>query len=256
MKHRLWVAAGLATAVCMFATTANTWGQQDSSPSDVKPAQAGSPAAHPTDSANRNDAATRNSTNETIRNENRNVGRNEDRSEDRRSANNDRDMNVDRELAACLLQKNKAEVELGKIAADRANDKDVKDFAEKMIKDHKQVIEKLERVVGSNEPNDHRSEIERRINEQCLSNLKKELNDKSGREFDACYMGSQLAGHMEMTAALEVLSKETSGELRDIVNDAQPKVEKHLSEAKEIMKQLDKSSSQHQASRERSDSHR
>jgi putative membrane protein len=250
MKHRLIVAV-LAAAVCLFANAADIWAQQGSSPADAKPAQAGSPAAHPTEASDRNGATTRNNTNETISNENRNVVRNESRSEERTSADK-RDMNVDRDFAACLLQKNKAEVELGKIAADRSHDKDVKDFAEKMVKDHKEVIEKLERLVGSNEPNDRRSELERRINDQCLSNLKKELNDKSGREFDACYMGSQLAGHMEMTAALEVLSKEMSGELQDIVKDAQPKVEKHLSNAKDIIKQLDKSSGEHQASRDRS----
>jgi uncharacterized protein (DUF305 family) len=105
----------------------------------------------------RNGATTRSNTNETISNENRDVARNENRSEERTSAYK-HDMNVDRDVAACLLPKNKAEVELGEIAADHAHDKDVKDFAEKMVKDHKEVIEKLERLVGSSEPNDRRSE--------------------------------------------------------------------------------------------------
>jgi hypothetical protein len=47
--------------------------------------------------------------------------------------------------------------------------------------------------------------------------LKKQLRDKSKREFDAYYMGSQIAELVQMAAALEVPSNETSGERRDII---------------------------------------
>jgi len=221
--------------------------RDNSAPGQVNPAQAGSQPTRPTEPRDRN------TTQATHPGENRNVT-----TSDRTTTTNSnrREGNVDRQFAACLLDKNKAEVEVGKIAAERATDKDVKEFAEMMIQDHSKAVEKLERLAGNNEPNDRRSKIERQIGERCLANLKKELKDKSGHEFDACYMGSQIAGHIQMVATLEVLSDETSGELRDFVRDTQPAVEKHLARAKDIMKALDKSSSRNQASLERSETKR
>jgi len=233
--------------MCLACSNFAVSQQRDTAPpSEVKPAQQGSPAARPTEPLDSNPQGRR-------RSENRNVTTTE-RTTD--TAGDRREGNVDRQLAACLLDKNKAEVQVGKIAAERATDKDVKEFAEMMVQDHTKAAEKLERLVGSSEPNDRRSKIERQIGEQCLANLRKELKDKSGHEFDACYMGSQIAGHMQMVATLEVLSNETSGELRNIVKDSQPVVEKHLAHAKDIMKALDKPSSKSQASCDRSETRR
>jgi len=250
MNHcRYAVALGAASLFSLMSVNpVSAQVRSNSSPADVKPAQAGSPAAHPTESGERDGA------NSTRSNDNPVTNRPEGRSTNSGS-DKMREGNVDRDIAACLLDKNKAEVELGKVATEHAEHKDVKEFAEKMVKDHQKVVDKLERIVGQNEPTDRRSKIEHQINERCLENLKKELSDKSGREFDACYMGSQVGGHMEMAAALEVLSNESSGQLRDIVKEAEPSVKKHLSMAKDIMKQLDKGNGR-EASRDRADTSR
>jgi putative membrane protein len=165
--------------------------------------------------------------------------------------------NVDRDLAACLLTSNKGEVELGKLAVDRATDPEVKEFAQKMVKDHTAQVEKLQQVVGSQEPNDQRAQIDRKIDERCNEMLKKELTEKSGKEFDAAYVGSQIAGHIHMAAALEVISSQTSGQLRDLAREAQPTVEQHLMHAKKLMGQLDKANgNRSQASKERTETER
>jgi putative membrane protein len=152
-----------------------------------------------------------------------------------------------------LLTKNKGEVELGKYAADHAKNSDVKEFAEQMVKDHSKVAEKLEQIVGSQEPNDRRSQIGREIDEQCLASLKKELADKSGKEFDACYIGAQIGGHIQMAATLTVISEHTSGQLKEVVSDARPTVDQHLARAKKLMNELDKSRDHSEAANVRSD---
>jgi putative membrane protein len=146
---------------------------------------------------------------------------------------------VDKQFAACLLQANQAEVKLAKIAAQKADTPAVKQFAEQMIQDHTALANKLQQIVGSQQPNDRRSQIERQINERCLAMLEQELESKTGREFDACYVGSQVGGHMHMKAALEVLANETTGQLQQIAQDAQPTVEKHFQHAQELMRQVD-----------------
>jgi putative membrane protein len=155
-------------------------------------------------------------------------------------------------LAACMLDHNKAEVEMAKLAVEQAKNDEVKQFAEQMVKDHGQMVKKLQQFVGSHEPTDRRSMIARKINERCAESMRKELESKSGQEFDAAYIGSQIAGHMQMLAAVEVLSDETSGDLQNMAKEAQPVVEKHLKQAKDLMEK----SSVRQASRSRDDNSR
>jgi len=150
-------------------------------------------------------------------------------------------------IAQCLLDNNKSEVDLAKMAVEHAKSDEVKKFAEQMVKDHTEMVDKLQKFVGSNESNDRRSQLDHKINERCAEAMQKELESKSGREFDAAYVGSQIGGHIHMLAALEVLSDETSGELQSIVKDAKPVVEKHYKHAKELMEKSDS----RQASRDR-----
>jgi predicted outer membrane protein len=79
--------------------------------------------------------------------------------------------------------------------------------------------------------------IEQKINDRCNQALREELQQKSGAEFDECYLGAQIAGHMHMLAALEVISQETQGPLKLAVDEARPMVQKHLDEAKQLMTQ-------------------
>jgi len=80
--------------------------------------------------------------------------------------------------------------------------------------------------------------IEDKINERCNQALREELQSKSGAEFDECFVGSQIAGHMHMLAALEVISQDTQGQLKQVADEAKPAVQKHLEHAKQLAKQI------------------
>jgi putative membrane protein len=170
---------------------------------------------------------------------------------DERGMNANQEQNLDKILATRLLTGTKAEVELGNLAEQRASDRDIKAFAQQMVKDHSQQVETLQRFIGGQEPTDRRSQIDKQIAERCLANLKRELESKSGKDFDDCYIGAQIGGHMQMAAALAVISEQTSGQLHSIAKEAQPTVDRHLDQAKKLMDQLDKGSSSRQASNER-----
>ena len=239
--------AGVVTCAAVLLAALSAYAQQagNQNPLDIKPAQAASPAAHPAD--NPNMPATKEQR-QPFNQPGVQVTAGYAPGEDR-GAN--QDQNFNKTSAACLLTANKAEVELGKLAAQRATDRDVKAFAEQMVKEHSQEVEKLQQFIGGQEPNDRRSQIDKQIAERCTQNLKKELEGKSGKDFDACYIGAQIGGHMHMAAALAVLSDQTTGQLRDIVKDAQPTVDKHLDHAKKLMDQLDKGNDRRQASNQR-----
>ncbi len=205
---------------------------------------------------------------------------------------------VDHFLANCLLGKNKAEVELSEIAVQKSENAEVKQFAQKMIQDHKKMIEQLQPLAamqgsarrstpsltsdtialpGSSAagqtiapsgtsaavpPVDATTEItaspnatttaavggsavhelmqiDRQINERCLQMARDELQQKSGVEFDKCYVGNAIGAHAHALAALEVIGKQRQGQLGQVAQQAQPTVQHHLDHAKQLMKQLD-----------------
>jgi len=93
--------------------------------------------------------------------------------------------------------------------------------------------------AGGNSAVDQLMAIERQISQQCLQNAKEELQQKKGVEFDKCYIGSQIDGHMQMLAALEVLQQQGPDQVKQIAQKAKPDVQKHLDHAKQIMQQLE-----------------
>jgi len=80
--------------------------------------------------------------------------------------------------------------------------------------------------------------IEEKIDDRCNQALREELQSKSGAEFDQCFVGSQIAGHMHMLAALEVLSEDGQGQLKQVAEEAKPIVQKHLDHAKQLANQM------------------
>jgi len=56
---------------------------------------------------------------------------------------------IEHYLANCLLIKNKAEVELSQFAQQKAQSPEVKEFAQMLVKDHQQAIQKLQALAGA-----------------------------------------------------------------------------------------------------------
>lgn len=83
-------------------------------------------------------------------------------------------------------------------------------------------------------------QIKREIADECQASAQRELSNKEGREFDACYIGMQLGAHMHMIDELKVLERHASGELAAALRNGRETAQKHYDRAKEIMKDIDK----------------
>jgi predicted outer membrane protein len=176
------------------------------------------------------------------------------------------------------LIKNQNEVELAQFAAQRSQNPQVKQFAQMLIEDHQTAIQRLQRVAGnpqqdrsirpagftgqeggqqssaSNQPqaggaarstmsSDNSAlrelaTIDRQVAERSQQALREKLQEKQGAEFDQCFVGSQIFGHMHMIAQLEVVQQQSSGQLRQFAQEAQPKVKQHLEQAEKLAEQL------------------
>jgi len=167
---------------------------------------------------------------------------------------------VDNYLANCLQIKNNAAIKINEFAEGRAQNPQVKQFAEKITQDHQQLAQRLSQLTSNratataqntqaamagnannNAALNQLLQIDRQITDKCTSMAEEKLGQKSGAEFDKCYVSAQIGSHMQMLAALEVISQQTNGQLQQTARDAKSTVEKHLQQAEQLMKKLDDS---------------
>jgi predicted outer membrane protein len=78
--------------------------------------------------------------------------------------------------------------------------------------------------------------LKQELGAQCLQSARQELDQKQGSEFDMCFMGMQIAGHMKVIDELKVAQNHASPEFRSKLSDAQKTAEGHLDHAKQIAK--------------------
>ena len=176
---------------------------------------------------------------------------------------------LDKHIAACLLLGNRAEIALGEFAQTRAQNEQVKQFAQMMVEEHQQMVQKLEQVApelaaqtqlqttsergaaapaasapadnqraGGNEGDAQMLALGRKIKEKCLQLTQQQLGEKQGADFDKAYIGQQLVAHTGMLAELQATQEYVNGDLRPILEEGVKTTEHHLETAKQIMDQL------------------
>jgi putative membrane protein len=125
-----------------------------------------------------------------------------------------------------------AEVEIAKLAKDRAQNPRVKNFAEMMIKDHSDANNKLQTIA-------------RDKNVTLPSTLGKhqdhleDLSKKNGAEFDKAYMKMMVNGHEDVVKDFEKCSQNgTDPDVKTFAAQTLPTVRMHLDSAKAINKAL------------------
>lgn len=125
-----------------------------------------------------------------------------------------------------------AEVEIGKLAKDRAQNPRVKNFAEMMVKDHTDANNKLQTIARDKSATlpstlgKHQDHLE-------------DLSKKKGAEFDKAYMKMMVNGHEDVVKELEKYSQNgTDPDVKSFAAQTLPTVRMHLDSAKAINKAL------------------
>jgi putative membrane protein len=135
---------------------------------------------------------------------------------------------------------NQEEVDLGKIAVDKAQNADVKKFAQDMVNDHSAADAKLTALakrMNIDIAMTATNPVEKALSE-ASDECKRSLRGQSGTSFDVAYIAPQADKH---TFALKLLSegqKTASGDVKSLLEEMRPTVEGHLDHAKNVMKLL------------------
>ncbi|HJV26752.1 MAG TPA: DUF4142 domain-containing protein [Aromatoleum sp.] len=97
-----------------------------------------------------------------------------------------------------------AEVELGKLAGQKAQNQEVKDFGDRMARDHQNANVELEKLAGSKNlalPSEPEKKEQRKL---------KDLQDKSADKFDKAYMSLMVDEHEKDVKDFEREAKKAS----------------------------------------------
>jgi putative membrane protein len=134
------------------------------------------------------------------------------------------------QMACCL---NLTEIKLGRMAASKAKDADVKAFAERTVRDHMAAQEALKDACKGAKA-ECPAEQTKDGKEACAK-----CEKHSGKEFDREYVAFQMKCHEKAVKALEKAADELSSEaLREYARKQLPLVKEHREMAKKLHERL------------------
>jgi len=121
------------------------------------------------------------------------------------------------------------EIKMGEIGSKRATATEVKEFAQRMVKDHTEALEKLKKAaraakidVPSKQSKEH---------EDATAHLDKH----EGKNFDAAFMRHMVSGHEKALKLHERGAKDVkNADVRKYAEDAVPVIREHLKLARKI----------------------
>jgi len=191
------------------------------------------------------------------------------------NASNQRPGEADALLAGWLLMASNHEVALAGLAQQKAESADVKQFAQMMVGDHGRMAQQLKPFAdgvmrdrgagaagraneregaGRQQPPadasgtrqavpmpglDHQALL-RDLGKKCLDAETNLLNEKTGAEFDRCYLRMQVVAHAKAAAMTEVFAGYASEQLRPILDEGHKTLRAHLEQSKALCLQLEK----------------
>jgi putative membrane protein len=143
------------------------------------------------------------------------------------------------EILSNIHTTNQLEIRMAKLARQKAESPKVKDFAQRMIKDHTMADQKVMKLAKQEGV---------KVGQYPLTAMQQGQIDKlmasSGEEFDRLYMETNRTGHHKAIEMLEsAKNKATDPKVKNLVTQLLPTVEHHEQLAQEIHPDTAKSSS-------------
>jgi putative membrane protein len=122
-----------------------------------------------------------------------------------------------------------AEVELGKLAADKASSADVKQFGQRMVDDHSKANDKLKELAAQKGV-----ELPSGLSAKDKA-TKMHLSKLSGADFDKAYMSDMVKDHKKDVADFQKESQSAKDPaVKSFASDTLPTLQDHLKQAENI----------------------
>jgi predicted outer membrane protein len=162
--------------------------------------------------------------------------------------------NTDAFIATCLAISNGEEIELAKLAISKAKNSEVREFAEMMVKDHSDMLGKLERFGGQagltaagqrpggnaadSQPGFDLVNVRREIARQCLTSAQKMWENKKLADAEMAFVGQQCVLHQQMIDTETVLRQYVSADLQQLIDKGIETAQTHKKHAEQLIEEL------------------
>ncbi len=143
------------------------------------------------------------------------------------------------EVVNMLMTVNTQEMNLAKIARTRAENKEVKDYAEKMFKEHAENNDKAAKLRDK-----QKIGLDKTAASEKYKFTKEDKSEKlkklSGKEFDKEYIQTQVEMHQNVLKRLEdtLIPNTQNKELKAMLSTTKESVQQHLQHAQKIQSKL------------------
>jgi putative membrane protein len=132
---------------------------------------------------------------------------------------------------------NAAEIAAGQAAQEKAQNADVRQFAQMMVTEHQAMQAQVDSVVT--QTNMQRAPVPDSLGRHLEEGRQRLTGQAAGAEFDRMYMDMQVTDHQNTLNALNAArGAAQSAELRTVIEAAIPKVQQHLDRAQQIRQGL------------------
>ena len=147
----------------------------------------------------------------------------------------------DAQIAMIAVVANTVDVDAGKMATEKTSNKEVKTFAETMVRDHTAVNAKataLAKKLGVTPEESATSKSLKADGDKMMAKLK----GMSGAEFDKAYVDNEVSYHEAVIGVVTntLIPNTKNAELKSLLESAGPIFTSHLDHAKQLQKSLNK----------------
>jgi putative membrane protein len=144
--------------------------------------------------------------------------------------------NIDRDFIEEQLADGQHEVELGRLAQQRASNAQVKEFAQLMVRDHTQAGSDLKQIASK-----HNVALSTDEEADDHNDLRDRLAKLNGAEFDREYINAMVDDHEKAVNAVEGKADDDGhAEVKAWAAKTLPTLRQHLERAKEIQQSLER----------------
>ncbi|GAC1413557.1 MAG: DUF4142 domain-containing protein [Burkholderiaceae bacterium] len=141
----------------------------------------------------------------------------------------------DAQIAGIVVAANTVDINAGKLAETKAQNKDVKAFAKQMVTDHAGVNKQATALVTKLHVTPEESDTSKSLKDGGTENVTK-LKGLKGAEFDKAYVDNEVTYHQAVLDAIDktLIPNAKNSELKGLLEKVRPAIDSHLQHAKQI----------------------
>jgi len=138
---------------------------------------------------------------------------------------------VDATFIRTAGRSNKAEIDLAKLAQDKASNPQIKDYAAQIVKDHETLDKDLSDLASKKDVTVPAVTQTEKMSKDTLDKMK-------GTDFDRAFLADMIRDHQQAITTYTKAAQSTDPDVKAFAEKTLPALKEHLQKAKDLQKQL------------------